>query len=382
MAAATEGLFDVNKFLSILGSHAASDVTVVCRASQSAFAVAGAAHAQPREVQFHCHRSVLRYRCALFAGGEGAVPDTEMPLKRRRSVLNLDADDDVVYEVLRYMYCGTVHFHRGFHARFRQLLAVADYLGVEGGTSEAPCSALLEEPGVQHWLSALPVTELLDLLRARPLGKWQLGFASRLALMVRLAGLRPREFSVEALASLGDSLDGLLQVHPWLVQLKVVNLAGEVVAEWKVDWATTAAELAARLRDAAPTPGARPCLMMGGKQLFPGSSLRESGARGGGCTLSLGLVWQLGRQCACGLPAVRLVVPENAEGLRKGRVFHRCPGPLGAQCSYFEWEDQAPSAPTAAPPAAAAAPVTDNGSRIASPLHSVRLFLGAVQVGA
>lgn len=378
MAAALGSPAGVSNFLSILSCHTASDVTVVCRAAPK-LGAAGAADAHVREVKFHCHRSVLRSRCALLAGGEGASPDVEMPpCKRRRTVLDLDADDDVVYEVLRYMYCGTVHFHRGFHARFRQLLAVADYLGVEGGTSAAPCSALLEEPGVQHWLSALPVAELLDLLRARPLGKWQLGFNSRLALMVRLAGLRPREFSVEALASLGDSLDGLLEVHPWLVQLTVVNLAGDLVAEWKVDWATTAAELAARLRDAAPMPGARPSLVLGGRQLLPGSSLRDAGARGGGCALSLGLVWQQGRQCRCGVPAVRLVVPENAEGLRKGRAFYRCPGQPGSQCSYFEWEDyQAPTAPAAAGAAVAVAAMADAGPRIASPLHSVRLFMAA-----
>jgi len=371
-------------FLRILAPHAESDIELVCRRQprDSGGAVTGT-------VSFFCHREVLAQRCGRFQlrGDDSSQP---LPAKRRRLSdtrlrEEVDADDDVVFEVLRYVYCGTVHFQRGFLARFGQLLAVADHLGVGpdrfqkncgsgfdggGGRGAVEASAptqqrlarlggggtqgLLSELGVERWLLGIPAPELRALLgqpvvltsaadpataAALP-ARGPLTLERRVAVLDALARLRPGEFSVQALSALGgpDS-EALLAFHSALVHVSVVNLAGEAVLQLPLDSSARIAEIRAALYAASWAEDVVVSLVLGGSVLQDDASLQSLGAPGFGCRLVLGVVRQplRARFCLCQQAAVRHVV--RKQGPNYGRAFLRCSGTRGTQCPFFEWTE-------------------------------------------
>lgn len=265
--------------------------------------------------------------------------------KRRRVVRdNLDADDDIVFEVLRYAYCGTVHFPKGLLARLGQLLGTAEHLGVdltaEPGSAETTgalvSQGLLEEPGVQRWLRGLPTTDLISALQDNSLGLSQ---HIRVTLLMVLSKLRPKDFSVEALTEQGRSCEELLNLHPGLVHLSVHSMAGAIVIQRTADCSMTIAEVKLGIYVAAWAEDTKILLVHGGLVLEDSIALKELGASGNGCSVNLGMVRQALKlkYCLCRQVAVRLVA--RREGPNQGRAFLRCSGLRGSQCPFFEWTE-------------------------------------------
>jgi hypothetical protein len=318
----------VDGFLRILTPHLESDVTITC------YRMPGLGCSGPVEqVHFFCHRAVLRRHCNFFADTGDCVAlgnaCAEPTAKRRRTQHELNADDKVVFEVLRYVYCGKVHIHQGFRTNFRQLLAVADCLGVggRGVASSSGARAILADPGVEHWLSALSTDTLLDFLQDLPNGStgngigWPYGIDSRRDLLAKLNALHLNDFSVDGLRRLGERAFGLLELHPGLVKLRVVSMAGELVAELQIDWAVTVADIATQLRTRLNTE-AELRLTFGSEVLDASSTLQEAGAPGRGAPMTVGLVRQPGHLSRCRHPAVVGFIRKDGPNL--GRTFLTC----------------------------------------------------------
>lgn len=204
-----------SKFLSILGMHEECDIVIACQpGSRGARGQADGTFG----ARFYCHLWVLQRRCSLFANEANfesavtaATPAQEKPVAKKARQLELPAADDIVFEVLRYVYCGTIHFRQGFASCFLQFLSVVDFLGIEEMAereteANAVPPSIFVESGVQHWLSYLPAEELLALLLDGNVagtpkcgGIRTLGFTIRRQLVERLAELRPRDFTEAAL---------------------------------------------------------------------------------------------------------------------------------------------------------------------------------------
>lgn len=111
----------------------------------------------------------------------------------------LPADDNVVFEVLRFVYCGSVCFHLGFYSRFARFLAVIDYLGIEEMTERGCCASIFAEQGFVHWLRNLPLEELLALLQDDDIIGWRdgtqgaVGFSIRRAFLAKVLEVRPQD---------------------------------------------------------------------------------------------------------------------------------------------------------------------------------------------
>lgn len=126
--------------------------------------------------------------------------------------------DDIVFEVLRFIYYGTIFFQLGFRKRFAEFLSVIEYLGLEemvererGTTPQGAAPVLpsiFAESGVEHWLSDLSVSDLRDLLEdasfvgcSGAAGHCGLGFSIRRAFVGKLAELRPQDLTADALGT-------------------------------------------------------------------------------------------------------------------------------------------------------------------------------------
>ncbi|CAE8621230.1 unnamed protein product, partial [Polarella glacialis] len=222
-------------FLRILVQHEESDVFVVCRAHRQ-----GSREAPPRgqEVGFYCHSSVLKRRCSVFAdaaefeslGAANQVQDCAVSSvsgaeSRKRRRFELWSDDDIVFEVLRYIYCGAVYFHLGFRARFAQFLSVIDFLGIEDmaerqeGSPESisvagrpnfvgralPALSIFSEPGIKQWLRDLQTEDILLFLQDELIsgtldhGVGAVGFSILCSFLTKLIELRPQDLTVEVL---------------------------------------------------------------------------------------------------------------------------------------------------------------------------------------
>lgn len=212
-------------FLRILVEHELSDVTIVCSARTS----------PEREVQFYCHSDVLRRCCSLFAdaaqfeclsGAAQNIQAGQAASERKPQRFELWADDDVVFEVLRYVYCGAVYFHLGFHTKFAQFLSVVDFLGIEDmaernalnlGLREPGCGnvsgdgqtrlSIFAEPGIKHWLQHLHTEDVLNFLRDDLISgtlenePGAMGFSILRSFLTKLIELRPQDFTVEVLGN-------------------------------------------------------------------------------------------------------------------------------------------------------------------------------------
>lgn len=339
-------------FLKVLALHDDSDVTITCRRTRNASPDSG-------EVQyFFCHRVVLQQCCSIFA------PPEPPSNKRRRTQLNLDASDEVVYEALRFVYCGTVHFSRFFTSSFFiQLFAVADFLGMKQMIQQRDSSdvcvtvhTLMSEPGMVHWLQDKQSEELFSLLQvinghrygyvrafedSRCASLPALSESMRQNLSAFIIRARP-EFSVRHLAQLGDHFNWLVNLHPSLVNLRIVGLSGQIVAEMRVDMSATIADVAKDLMQRVGQPGVQISIVQGTEILRGPCSLSDIGAHGSGCLLTLGMIQQqaagpAGLVCRCAQPVISLVVKKD--GLNHGKTFYKCAGLLGEQCNFFQWAE-------------------------------------------
>jgi hypothetical protein len=229
-----------------------------------------------------------------------------------------------------------VHIHYGFRAQFWQFLAVAECLGVarrdddHRGDGTSGASAILDDPGVERWLRDLSTEKLLDFFHDLPDGSidvgsgfmWLHGIDSRRALLAKLAALQLHDFSVDGLRRLGERTAGLLDLHPGLVNLRVVSMAGEVVAELQVDWMMTVAEIEVQLRRRLDNPEAELRLTFGNEVLDSNCSLKGAGAAGKGSAMIVGLVRQPGNLCRYRHPAAQALV--GKDGALLARSFFRC----------------------------------------------------------
>eukprot|EP00397_Hematodinium_sp_SG-2012_P011274 GEMP01011410.1.p1 GENE.GEMP01011410.1~~GEMP01011410.1.p1 ORF type:complete len:777 (+),score=175.33 GEMP01011410.1:256-2586(+) len=266
------------RFLMVQVKHSDADVTIRCRKYPTG-----------ERVQFYCHRSVLAQKslyfreknsfeqrraelpCVDFAAsnsfgsadlargvgsgvagyGESSSSDAryarcnefseepaQMVDSENRAVIEEflldDYDDDVVYEVLRYIYCGTFCPPVGFSRRFPMLLSLIDYLGLcqqnpaplwsvydnsnnwgraqQGGASVAPANGqegdeggMLGDCALTDYLKNTPIDKLKDLLRHSDVfgsphhGRGGLGFSLRAELIERLVKLRSEDMTVDTL---------------------------------------------------------------------------------------------------------------------------------------------------------------------------------------
>jgi len=245
--------------------------------------------------------------------------------KRRQTRQDLDADDDVVFEVLRYAYCGTVHVGLSFHTRLLQLIAVVDYLGIDALT-------LLTDPAIERWLHELQNDALVGLLRdvsqAEAIAgkQLELGFQTRRALLTKLVQLRPQDIQLE-------DVDPALVV-PSQVNLRIMSETGEIVADFILDWQTTVDAVLLKLRDLVGAPDTALCLVHGGEPLTGTQTLRELGPAVGSGVLSVIMAQRRldARKCSCGNPAVRQTVT------KWGPFSHLlvCSRPPGSKCDFIE----------------------------------------------
>jgi len=177
-------------FLEILREHDASDVIIACRRR----------HDLGDPETFHCHRAVLERRCALFAD------EAESTMQRQPRIF-FNADDDIVFEVLRFVYCGSISFSSDFLRRFDQFLGIVDYLGIEEmaermGSLQA---SIFSEPGLVRWLQSRPSEDILELIQMEGIigstanGSRAVGFSLRRGFFTKLLELRPEVFNIERL---------------------------------------------------------------------------------------------------------------------------------------------------------------------------------------
>lgn len=193
----------VQAFLRIQFPHLESDLRVVCRRLSD-----GA------PVTFYVHCAVLAAKCAFFndqghfvslcqrtSVAESGV-DTVLP-----AIFQLEEyDDDIVYEVLRFIYCGSLCPPHGFHRRFPQLLSLVDFLGVlEMAERNTGLASIFGDPAIIDWLSTMPPDRLHSLLSECRVfgsptnGSCALGFRLRRSLIMKLLELRPGDLTVDAL---------------------------------------------------------------------------------------------------------------------------------------------------------------------------------------
>lgn len=387
-------------FLRILSPHDGCDVVIVCRRAGALNRQGGEIRTGTAdEVRFFCYRAVLARSCRRFSGSDD-VDVAEAPAAKRRRIMEVfDADDDIVFEVLRFIYCGTLHFPRRFLGRLGQLLHIADQLGLEappaatavrtalaaGGASlpltprprrRAPAAAgeaemlgadaaevpqveavdakgLLAEPGLQRFLFSAPEKELVAMLRGQALAYTPdaepLPQERRAELLELLARLRPEDFSVQALCAKGSNFQDLVDMHPALVHVKVYSMAGTAIFDQTLDASTPVKHIKTHLYSSTPWANdAKLSLACQEAVLEDGTTLEDLGARGFGCSLDLAMIrtaLQI-RFCSCNVPAQRCIMTKD--GPYQGRAYLRCSGYRGTrdgsilsspQCPFFEWTD-------------------------------------------
>lgn len=113
----------VQSFLKIRGTHVGSDLQIICRKFSS-----------NEPVTFYVHREILMRKCAFFADSQNFAIVSQRSCQHgpAHAVFEeiTEYDDDIVYEVLRFVYTGMLCPPYGFSRRALQLLKLIDYLGV------------------------------------------------------------------------------------------------------------------------------------------------------------------------------------------------------------------------------------------------------------
>lgn len=204
--AAQPPLAAFDSFMRITGPHPESDAVIACRPGPRR-PVADI----PSKVEFFCHRRILSRRCAVFVDA-AEFESLSFAAEGRRARIELNADEDIVFEVLRFVYCGAIYFPLGFRARFAQFLTVVDFLGIEEMAernglehSPSPGFSVFDEPGLEQWLQDLPTEDVLTFLRdggilgSTARGSDAIGFNLRRRFLTRLVALRPQDLTVDVL---------------------------------------------------------------------------------------------------------------------------------------------------------------------------------------
>jgi len=204
MVMANSGRADASALLGLEGMllltrpHKDCDVVVVCRGD-----LTGAAH---KDVHLFCHRAVLQSTGGMFHGMRQFEQLSGPGMSSSSDVVRVavPASEVVVFEVLRYLYCGAVFFPLGFQSRFAEFLNVVDYLGLVGSTAadaEAP-QGIFADPSVQQLLREMSHTQLSALLQD---GSSTLSFSVRRALLAAVGQLwRPTEEATDWMPASDD----------------------------------------------------------------------------------------------------------------------------------------------------------------------------------
>eukprot|EP00928_Gymnodinium_smaydae_P044419 TRINITY_DN2962_c1_g1_i4.p1 TRINITY_DN2962_c1_g1~~TRINITY_DN2962_c1_g1_i4.p1 ORF type:complete len:250 (-),score=18.39 TRINITY_DN2962_c1_g1_i4:267-1016(-) len=196
---------EYHKFLSSSQEHDQYDIILVCPPSPSS----------PCR-RFYCRREDLSRRCCLFSSMQSFEASGSIA---RTLEFSIPASGDIVFEVLRYAYTGVLLFPPVFHKRFGELLAAVDFLGMCCG-AELSLEYMFQERLWEHSprnrgnvFDALSLQNLLanitnDMIRQSfrsrmierhancddlpSLGLCRIGFATRQALLAKVAELRVR----------------------------------------------------------------------------------------------------------------------------------------------------------------------------------------------
>lgn len=186
----------VQSFLKIRHMHNGSDLQIICRKFSS-----GDHH---ERVTFYVHREVLMQKCAFFADRQNFVVVSGNVSQRSYQNVHQPAafeeiteyDDDMVYEVLRFVYTGMLCPPYGFSRRALQLLKLIDYLGVfdmAERNSELP--NIVRDPVITNLLRSMYIEGVDSADRIRTVEELckgnLLGFQLKRALAIRLLEVQP-----------------------------------------------------------------------------------------------------------------------------------------------------------------------------------------------
>eukprot|EP00746_Dinoflagellata_sp_MGD_P002270 gnl/MRDRNA2_/MRDRNA2_104404_c0_seq1.p1 gnl/MRDRNA2_/MRDRNA2_104404_c0~~gnl/MRDRNA2_/MRDRNA2_104404_c0_seq1.p1 ORF type:complete len:422 (-),score=56.78 gnl/MRDRNA2_/MRDRNA2_104404_c0_seq1:137-1309(-) len=187
----------VQRFLQIREMHDDSDLQVICRKFSST---------EPGErVTFYVHREVLMQKCAFFADCQNFTVFSGIASHRsfRDAQLSVafeeitEYDDDIVYEVLRFVYTGMLCPPYGFSRRAAQFLKLIDYLGVfEMAERHPELPNIVRDPVITNMLRSMFVqgSDSADRIRALVQEFCRgslLGFQLNRGLVLRIVELNP-----------------------------------------------------------------------------------------------------------------------------------------------------------------------------------------------
>jgi len=180
--------------------HETCDIILVCRGDPK-----GPAH---KDVEFFCHKSVLESNGGMFQGmrkfeqaSGSRASSSDAPLR-----VEVPASEVVVFEVLRYLYCGAVFFPLGFRTRLAEFLNVIDYMGLvcDAPPDEEGAQGIFADPSVQRLLREMSHAQLGELLQ----GGATPSFSMRRALLSAVARLRRPEEAAESMEASDDCHPG------------------------------------------------------------------------------------------------------------------------------------------------------------------------------
>eukprot|EP00927_Polykrikos_kofoidii_P074794 TRINITY_DN70820_c0_g1_i1.p1 TRINITY_DN70820_c0_g1~~TRINITY_DN70820_c0_g1_i1.p1 ORF type:complete len:299 (-),score=26.89 TRINITY_DN70820_c0_g1_i1:47-922(-) len=171
--ALARNLLGVEGIMLLTRPHDSTDVTIVCR--PALHRNRKAIHCEDRTekpVLFYCHAGVLRRTCGLVAARSRFEAFSGVE-RRRPMTVDIPMNEDVVFEVLRYIYCGSIFVPCGFKTWLRELIHVVDFLAVEQGPENEVSPGIpgiLREFAIVSLLSRLTFEDLRLLLRDIPFG--------------------------------------------------------------------------------------------------------------------------------------------------------------------------------------------------------------------
>jgi len=198
IARATDISSSVQAFLKIGCAHTQSDLQIVC-----------SKYSSEKTVTFYVHREMMMRKCAFFADSQNFALGSERSCQSAPTpaVLEnlLEYDDDIVYEVLRFLYTGMLCPLQDSSRRALQLLKLVDYLGVfEMAERDAALPNILDDDVISIILERLLIEQsdhaTVDSIPgiADELGKEGiLGFQLKRGLALRLLQLQSRFITFE-----------------------------------------------------------------------------------------------------------------------------------------------------------------------------------------
>lgn len=179
-------------FLKIECAHKESDLQIVCYKFGS-----------EELVTFYVHREILMQKCSLFADSQNFALGSQRSCHAAPTPAAVEElieyDDDIVYEVLRFVYTGMLCPLQDSSRRALQLLKLVDYLGIfEMAVRHAKVPNILRDEMIgnilRRMLPAVSDNSRADSIRSVVCKFCQdgaLGFQLKQALMLRLMELQP-----------------------------------------------------------------------------------------------------------------------------------------------------------------------------------------------